>query len=238
MLFDPFPGKERDNESGNDYFGARYYESGIGRWVSPDWSTVPGAVPYGNFGNPQSLNLYSDLENNPTSTLDPDGHGSIAYLNVVFKAAPSDVLSEVGSRMKFPRPVSDLLALHNGAMFFSEALSFYGVVRGGQKLNRTEPFSLPPYNIESENRAWPPPDRDRFLKIGSYGLDGSAVCIDRQTNQIVAVRRRETDPFARWASLDDWLGNELRRLSELFDPSGRRLTSERETLPPRTKEHA
>ena len=33
-----FTGKERDTESGNDYFGARYYASNMGRWMSPDWS--------------------------------------------------------------------------------------------------------------------------------------------------------------------------------------------------------
>jgi RHS repeat-associated protein len=33
-----FTGKERDAESGNDYFGARYYASSMGRWMSPDWS--------------------------------------------------------------------------------------------------------------------------------------------------------------------------------------------------------
>ena len=31
-------GKERDTESGNDYFGARYYASSMGRFLSPDWS--------------------------------------------------------------------------------------------------------------------------------------------------------------------------------------------------------
>ena len=31
-----FTGKERDTESGNDYFGARYYASSMGRWLSPD----------------------------------------------------------------------------------------------------------------------------------------------------------------------------------------------------------
>jgi RHS repeat-associated protein len=31
-----FTGKERDTESGNDYFGARYYSSAMGRWMSPD----------------------------------------------------------------------------------------------------------------------------------------------------------------------------------------------------------
>jgi RHS repeat-associated protein len=31
-----FTGKERDTESGNDYFGARYYSSSMGRFLSPD----------------------------------------------------------------------------------------------------------------------------------------------------------------------------------------------------------
>ncbi len=33
-----FTGKERDAESGNDYFEARYYSSSMGRFMSPDWS--------------------------------------------------------------------------------------------------------------------------------------------------------------------------------------------------------
>ena len=33
-----FTGKERDAESGNDYFGARYYASSMGRFLSPDWA--------------------------------------------------------------------------------------------------------------------------------------------------------------------------------------------------------
>jgi RHS repeat-associated protein len=41
-----FTGKERDTESGNDYFGARYYASSMGRWMSPDWSKTPEGVPY------------------------------------------------------------------------------------------------------------------------------------------------------------------------------------------------
>ena len=33
-----YTGKERDTESGNDYFMARYYSSNMGRFMSPDWS--------------------------------------------------------------------------------------------------------------------------------------------------------------------------------------------------------
>ena len=69
-----FTGKERDAESGNDYFGARYYASGLARFITPDWSGNATAVPFASFGDPQTLNLYSYARNNPTSRVDVDGH--------------------------------------------------------------------------------------------------------------------------------------------------------------------
>ena len=67
-------GKERDTESGNDYFGARYYSSAMGRFMSPDWSDESDPVPFAEFENPQSLNLYAYVNNNPLRSVDPDGH--------------------------------------------------------------------------------------------------------------------------------------------------------------------
>jgi RHS repeat-associated protein len=69
-----FTGKERDTESGLDYFGARYYASNMGRFLSPDWSASPLDIPYADLTNPQSLNLYSYVNNNPLSKVDKDGH--------------------------------------------------------------------------------------------------------------------------------------------------------------------
>ncbi len=69
-----FTGKERDAESGNDYFGARYYSSSMGRFMSPDWSAKAEPVPYAKLWNPQSLNLYAYMLNNPLKGTDPDGH--------------------------------------------------------------------------------------------------------------------------------------------------------------------
>ncbi len=61
-----YTGKERDAESGLDYFGARYYGSALGRFTSPD--------PLGgNLINPQSLNRYAYVLNNPLSFTDPTG---------------------------------------------------------------------------------------------------------------------------------------------------------------------
>ncbi|MCB0747940.1 MAG: RHS repeat-associated core domain-containing protein, partial [Ignavibacteriae bacterium] len=58
-----YTGKERDTESGNNYFGARYYGSDEGRWLSVDplASKYPGISPY----------VYT--LNNPINKFDPDG---------------------------------------------------------------------------------------------------------------------------------------------------------------------
>ena len=71
-----FTGKQRDTETGNDDFGARYLNSGMGRWLTPDWSTRREAVPYADPSNPQTLNLYAYVGNNPTSRADLDGHAA------------------------------------------------------------------------------------------------------------------------------------------------------------------
>ncbi|HSY36304.1 MAG TPA: RHS repeat-associated core domain-containing protein [Acidobacteriaceae bacterium] len=75
-----FTGKERDAESGLDYFGARYYASTMGHWMSPDWSAKAEPVPYANLPSPQTLNLYSYVENNPITGMDPDGHYLATWL--------------------------------------------------------------------------------------------------------------------------------------------------------------
>ncbi len=64
-----FSGKERDTESGLDYFGARYMSSNMGRFSSPD----PSGIDYADFSNPQTLNLYSYVVNNPLRYVDPTG---------------------------------------------------------------------------------------------------------------------------------------------------------------------
>jgi RHS repeat-associated protein len=64
-----YTGKEIDTESGNDYFSSRYYGSNMGRFMSPDPSGLYFAAPE----NPQTLNLYSYVGNNPLHYTDPSG---------------------------------------------------------------------------------------------------------------------------------------------------------------------
>lgn len=46
----------------------------MGRFMSPDWSEKVTPVPYAKLDDPQSLNLYAYVGNNPLSKADPDGH--------------------------------------------------------------------------------------------------------------------------------------------------------------------
>jgi len=58
-----FTGKERDSETGFDYFGARYYSSDLSVWLSVD----PLASKY------PSMSSYMYTAGNPIMLVDPDG---------------------------------------------------------------------------------------------------------------------------------------------------------------------
>ncbi|MCJ7503877.1 MAG: RHS repeat-associated core domain-containing protein [Acidobacteriia bacterium] len=66
----------RDAETGNDPTLFRMYESRLYRWLSPD----PGA---GSIYNPQSLNRYAYVLNNPVSFIDPLGLDPTCTITIV-----------------------------------------------------------------------------------------------------------------------------------------------------------
>jgi RHS repeat-associated protein len=75
-----YTGQESDGETGLMYYGARYYSAEIGRFVQPD-SMLPDIY------DPQQLNRYAYVRNNPLKYVDPSG-------NVIAAAA---VLAAMGS---------------------------------------------------------------------------------------------------------------------------------------------
>ena len=87
-----FTGKERDTESGNDYFEARYYAA---RWAGscrPTGAPKEEPVPYAKLDDPQTLNLYSYVQNNPLTRADANGHVAIAD-DVVIGIAVAAILT-------------------------------------------------------------------------------------------------------------------------------------------------
>jgi RHS repeat-associated protein len=75
-----FTGKERDAETGFDYFGARYYGSKIGRFTTVD----PVYTWRENLVDPQRWNRYSYVRNNPLKYVDPDGRAIVIFVDAGF----------------------------------------------------------------------------------------------------------------------------------------------------------
>lgn len=98
-------GKERDPESGNDYFGARYYASTMGRFLTADEVRNDA-----HLGNPQSWNLYTYVRNNPLALIDPTGEAGydavaaaeaaeqqVEQQNTAMDQATSEYASNIGA---------------------------------------------------------------------------------------------------------------------------------------------
>jgi RHS repeat-associated protein len=68
-----FTGQKLDESTELMYYGARYYDPALGRFVQAD-TIVPEP------GNPQALNRYSYVLNNPLRYIDPTGHGHYVFL--------------------------------------------------------------------------------------------------------------------------------------------------------------
>lgn len=77
-----FAGKERDEETGLYYFGGRYYDPVVGRFVSPDPVSLGLAAEV--MDDPQQLNAYAYARNNPVSRTDATGYILDTILDVGF----------------------------------------------------------------------------------------------------------------------------------------------------------
>jgi len=142
-----YTGKERDAESGNDYFEARYYASGFGRFMSPDWSAKEEPVPYAKLDDPQSLNLYAYVEDDPSVRVDADGHwpslsDAVNFVGGALNAYASDIAFGAGraeqptSSGTLGAALGDTVAAIHGAI---ETMAGAGGNIGGLMLDATGP---------------------------------------------------------------------------------------------------
>jgi RHS repeat-associated protein len=105
-----FTGKEHDNETNLDHFGARYYSSLTARWLSPDVLNVTSA----RLVNPSNtLNKYVYGADNPLRYIDRDGEDITIFFRPsgispidfghVFIAAFNQETGQVGFLDYYPR---------------------------------------------------------------------------------------------------------------------------------------
>ncbi len=88
-----FTSKELDTETGLYYYGARYYDAKLSRWISVDpiLSNYLNGKPAGGVFNPFNLNVYGYCASNPVKYVDPDGNFvfaiPLAYQGVIIGIA-------------------------------------------------------------------------------------------------------------------------------------------------------
>src|SRR2546429_756016 len=91
-----FTDKERDAETGLDYFGARYYASAQGRFTGADPLMASARA-----SQPQSWNRYTYVYNNPLEYVDPDGMDiqtlDAKARDLMIKTLPSRIRGQVSS---------------------------------------------------------------------------------------------------------------------------------------------
>ncbi len=91
-----YTGQELDEETGLYYYGARYYNSDIGRFIAVDPVVLGNAKSSPKtllaiLNDPQALNSYTYARNNPVKFIDPDGE--------FFQAAVANALKELGKKV-------------------------------------------------------------------------------------------------------------------------------------------
>lgn len=146
-----FTGKERDKESGLDYFGARYYGSSMGRFMSPD----PLGDTVADVKNPQSWNLYSYVLNNPLRFIDPFGY----YHCDPDQSTTTYSVDGSGNQVS-------TTTLTQGRCYFEQSDFFQSTSASGRSI-RLNPFPVAPL---FQNRA---PNTGTITSVGRLGFAAS-----------------------------------------------------------------
>ncbi len=154
--------------------------------------------------------------------------GDLAYFSVVYKPAPLSLVESSLGRLRAPDALYEFYQGYNGAHLFGGRLSIYGVVPEGQLLDRSDPYSLPPFNLERYQSG-----DSNFLSFGFYQADGSQVFLDRRTSEAVVLDGETREVVFHWEDFWAWLGGEFERFSVSFDQQGRLVGSDALIGPPR-----
>ena len=184
-----FDGKERDPESGLDNFGARYDNSSLGRFMTPDWAAKPTTVPYATFGDPQSLNLYSFVENGPVNRADADGHDTDCTKNRSDRGCSSGASSANNGESSAEKE--------------SKARDKTDQVKDAAQAKNTPPAPPPP---GVDQKAWNE-SLDQYHPAGGGGLT---------TSQIGDVAYQETRPMSPSSKQNDSLTDAHERIADVY----------------------
>jgi len=165
--------QEKERENDLDYFGARYYDAlsisngSSMRWISTDPVTS-------RVFDPQSLNKYSYVRNDPVNLVDPDGRAIVC-----FKTAFNEEVCIVTVTDSFPRIVIP-------------SINIGGMIGAGGSGPKLQPLYQEERNAVSPGKRLSPLDPHRFMLSEKYfdemkSLAESKDCRDFLTGLFAAV---------------------------------------------------
>jgi hypothetical protein len=156
-----------------------------------------------------------------------------AYLNIVYKPVAPEIRAELEKGLQFPNSLAEFYQHWNGARLFVGALSIYGCLPRNYLLYRADRFKVLPFNLREINHEFlSQTSHKNLICIGSYSYDRSIVCMNRKSQSIACyVGKQFAEERQTWPSLDQWLSDEITRLSFFFDECGNRLVPEEHLLP-------
>lgn len=153
-----FTGQELDPESGLMYYGGRYYDNEVGRFISPD--------PYVQEPDtPQNLNRYTYVMNNPQSYVDPSGHFWWALAGLLAASLP-----EVGAGAAAAGLSAAAAKLIAFSAIYAFTQSFWQTVGSQQPVNQVN-LGPPPKHADATRL--PGTTKDDGGGVGSDG-DGKS----------------------------------------------------------------
>lgn len=168
-----FTGKKTDDESGLIYFGARYYDPKLGRFITADDIIQ-------NPTDPQTLNRYSYTSNNPVNRVDPDGHG---WLQKFFKQV-SKVFDNVVNWLEKVTNSKWSVDIEVGQTITTESVGKVG-----------ETLITQPWQVGIGVVRWAYEPRFQILKNPSYGFFVGSSIADGDNVFINGILNNEQDAF-------------------------------------------
>lgn len=153
-----------------------------------------------------------------------------AWLHQVYAPLVEDDLNWIEKKIGLPisSDLRQFFQLANGVGLFSVSLSIYGkrisYVRTGD--DAWQPFCI----VTANTLERPTHAKSSQIVIGGYQDDGSLLFLDFDDGKVFRTKNRSKKVLNRWANFWTMLLEETRRLSELFDAEGHKL-SDRPTTP-------
>lgn len=149
-----------------------------------------------------------------------------AWLHALYRGLQQDDIDILQSKtaLPFPNEFRSFLAFSNGAHLFANSIAIWGLRTSNARKGDEawQPFDLELHNRKSEK----PVDRlSNILMFGSSDKGENRLFFDTsagvESSRVGLTSRNQFNPVKYWPDFGVWLMDECRRLSDLFDSTGK-----------------